>query len=386
MINIKDKTLCSGCSACALKCPVKAISMVCDSEGFYYPCVDMSLCVDCGLCDRICPYIHSEKNNAENIKKSSVQKTFGAYNTDTKIREISSSGGIFSAIARLIISRGGVVFGAAFDDKFGIFHTYVENEKDLPLIIGSKYAQSKIGNSYIDAEKFLKSGRYVLFSGMACQIEGLKAYLDREYENLITVDLICMGVPSAMVWDKYLSAYFKGENIKYINFKDKSIGWNRFCVRIDTDKRSFKEVGMKNYFMRCMFEALTLRPSCHSCPYKKVYRASDITLADCWGAEKLVKNKMIDNKGLSTVVVHTPKGLDTVDKIKTSIEITETDFNRAVENNNNMYSCVKANKMRGFFLWGIRRLSPKLMFRIFGSDFYSRLRRKLNRVLERIGL
>lgn len=386
MINIKDKCLCSGCGACALKCPVKAISMDWDKEGFYYPNVNMSLCVDCGLCEKICPYIHSEKNNELNIKRSSVQKTFGAYNTDSEIRELSSSGGIFGALARFVLNNGGVVFGAAFNDKFGIEHTYVENEKDLPVIIGSKYAQSKIGTAYADAERFLKEGRNVLFSGMACQIEGLMAYMGKEYDNLITVDLICMGVPSPMVWDKYLSVYFKGEHIKYINFKDKSIGWNRFCMKIDTDKRTFKEVGMKNLFMRCMFEKLTLRPSCYSCPYKKIYRVSDITLADCWGAEKLVDNKMIDNRGLSTVVVHSKKGLDAVNTIKNSLEIVETDLKKAVENNENMYRCVKANKMRSFFFWGMRNLSPMLMFRIFGSSFYFRLRRKIGRITERIGL
>lgn len=382
MINIKDKSLCSGCFACASKCPFKAIKMIQDKEGFFYPQVDMSKCVDCGLCDRICPYLHFDENNEKNISRSNVQKTFGAYNKNDDIREISSSGGIFGAIAELVLGQDGVVFGAAFDDNFGVEHIYVENEKDLPLIIGSKYAQSKIGSSYIEAEKFLKSGRIVFFVGMACQIEGLKAYLGRDYENLITVDLICMGVPSPMVWDKYLSSYFKREDIRYINFKDKSIGWNRFCVRIDTKDKCSTEVGMKNSFMRCMFEGLTLRPSCHSCPYKKAYRTSDITLADCWGADKLVNKEMIDNKGLSTIVVHSKKGLDVVEDISRNLQIVETDFDKALENNENMYSCAKANSQRGFFLWGMRVLSPRLMFKVFGSNFYSKLRRKLKKILK----
>lgn len=386
MINIKDKSLCSGCFACASRCPVKAIKMIQDKEGFFYPQIDMLKCIDCGLCDRVCPYLHSEENNEKNFKRSNVQKTYGAYNNNSDIREISSSGGIFGAIAKFTLGKGGVVFGAAFDDNFGVEHIYVENEKDLPLIIGSKYAQSKIGSSYIDAERFLKSGRIVLFAGMACQIEGLKAYLGKEYENLITVDLICMGVPSPMVWDKYLSVYFKREDIKYINFKDKSIGWNRFCVRIDTNNKSFTEVGMKNKFMRCMFEGLTLRPSCHSCPYKKAYRTSDITLADCWGAEKLVSKEMIDNRGLSTIVVHSKKGLEVVEGISSELKISETNFDRALENNENMYSCAKANGLRGFFLWGMRTLSPRLMFKVFGSNFYFKLRRKLKKFFERIRL
>lgn len=382
MVIVDNKSLCSGCFACASRCPVKAITMIQDKEGFFYPEINMSKCVDCGLCDRICPYLHSDENNEKNIKRSNIQKTYGAYNNNADIREISSSGGIFGAIAKFVLEKKGVVFGAAFDDNFGVQHIYVENESDLPLIIGSKYAQSKICSSYIDAEKFLKSGRIVLFVGMACQIEGLKAYLGKEYENLITVDLICMGIPSPMVWDKYLSTYFKGEKIRYINFKDKSIGWNRFCVRIDTNKKNFVEVGMKNSFMRCMFEGLTLRPSCHSCSYKKAYRASDITLADCWGAEKLVNKDMIDNRGLSTIVVHSEKGLNIVKNINENLEIVETDFETALKNNENMYSCAKANALRGFFLWGIRALSPRLMFKIFGSSFYFKFRRKLKKILK----
>ena len=198
MIEIKEKAFCCGCNACVQRCPKQCISMHEDEEGFLYPRVDKTICIECGLCEKVCPVIN------QNEPRKPL-KVYAAYNKDEKIRRESSSGGVFTAIAEQVIDEGGIVFGACFDENWEVKHDYTETKEGLKAFRGSKYVQSRIKDNYQKAEHYLKEGRKVLFSGTPCQIAGLKKYLCKEYENLLTVDFICHGVPSPKVWRMYLN-------------------------------------------------------------------------------------------------------------------------------------------------------------------------------------
>lgn len=239
MIEIKNKKDCCGCHACVSVCAKHCITMQTDSEGFLYPVVDKDSCTDCGLCEKVCPVIHQSA-------PVGPQATYIAINRDEGIRLQSSSGGIFSLLAEKIISEGGVVFGARFDENWDVVHAWTDTIEGIAPFRSSKYVQSRIGNTYREARAFLQQGRKVLFSGTPCQIAGLKKYLRKEYDNLLTVDFICHGVPSAGVWQRYLSELREelraergvGKNtvplsmdelpvITGISFRDKTNGWKK---------------------------------------------------------------------------------------------------------------------------------------------------------------
>ena len=202
MISIKDKKKCCGCSACVQRCPKQCINFREDNEGFRYPYIDTDKCINCGLCEKVCPII-----NQYNEKVPT--KVYAAINTNEKIRMQSSSGGIFTYIATKVIEEKGVVFGARFDKNWEVKHDFTENIEGLSAFRGSKYMQSRIEDNYLKVEKFLKDGRKVLFSGTPCQIAGLKRYLKKNYENLLTIDIICHGVPSPKIWRLYLNEIYK---------------------------------------------------------------------------------------------------------------------------------------------------------------------------------
>lgn len=334
MINIKDKSKCCGCSACIQACPKQCITMHSDDEGFAYPKVDKRQCVECGLCEKVCPIINQ-------YDEQEPLESYAAKNANHDIRMSSSSGGIFTQLAEKIIADGGVVFGARFDADWQVVHDYTETIEGLVSFRGSKYLQSVIGDSYRQALNFLKSGRMVLFSGTSCQIAGLHHFLRRRYENLYTVDIICHGVPSPRVWCDYLSTVRPegvegGKNtvssslnampsIEGIAFRDKLNGWKKygFVVRFSTDQREvensvspsgkdlqsycFYEPFPDNLFMKGFLANLYLRPSCYVCPAKAGRSRADITLGDFWGIESL-HPQFDDDRGVSAVVINTKQG------------------------------------------------------------------------------
>ena len=243
MICIKDKALCCGCGACSQICPKHCIVMSQDEEGFLYPSVNKETCVDCGLCEKVCPVIN------QRTPHNKVQQTYAAINMTESIRMSSSSGGVFRAIADIVIQDNGVVFGARFDDDWSIIHDCTETLDGLAAFQGSKYVQSKIGDCYQRAKTYLDQGRKVLFSGTPCQIVGLNLFLRKPYSNLITVDLICHGVPSPRVWNEYLKEeiarqcnrknsvlprpiHEKDVLVEGIAFRDKSEGWKKYSFAL----------------------------------------------------------------------------------------------------------------------------------------------------------
>lgn len=318
MIEYIDKHNCCGCSACAQRCPRQSIMMRVDDEGFLYPHVDTSTCIDCGLCEKICPALNQSAEHKP-------LDCYAAKNTNEAVRTKSSSGGIFLPIAVSIIKEGGVVFGAKYNDKWEVVHAFAQTLQEINSFCGSKYVQSEIGNTFIEVERFLKEGRKVLFSGTPCQVAGLLNFLRKEYDNLITVDVVCHGTPSPMVWRDYINQ-LNMNGVKDVRMKDKSTGWRGYSFSLlDTEgKILFTENSTVNKYLMAFSQNLTLRPSCFKCPAKAGKSRSDITLADYWGIENLLPS-MDDNKGTSFVCANTSRGVNLLKSLDLQIEKVDYD-------------------------------------------------------------
>lgn len=316
MIEVKDKKNCCGCSACASVCPRHCITMVEDSEGFLYPQVDEEACVNCGLCEKVC----NELNPYDTREPLQV---LAAINKDDEVRQKSSSGGIFHLLAEKTIREGGVVFGARFDENWQVVIDYAEDMKGVEAFMGSKYVQARMENAYVDAKRFLNEGRKVLFSGTPCQVAGLHKFLRKSYDNLLSVDLICHGVPSPKVWRAYLEEVVKqGQSISCVEFRNKEKGWKKFSFFLRYNGVG-KTVSMlspftENHYMKAFLSDIILRPSCYECKARGCSSQSDITIADFWGIETLLP-EMDDDKGTSLVLVNTNAGKIAVDFTKVTM-------------------------------------------------------------------
>lgn len=300
---MNHKSDCCGCTACQQICPAQCITMEPDEEGFLYPGINDSACIHCDKCKTVCPILTP-------LLPAGQTKTYVGYTPNEEIRRHSSSGGIFTLAAQFVLKKGGVVFGAAFDDAFQVCHIGVESEEDLWRLRGSKYVQSNLGNTYSQARQHLTAGRWVLFSGTACQIAGLKKYLGKNYERLLTIDVLCHGVPSPRIWKLYLEDQERTNQarITSIQFRDKRLGWKRFSMRILFENGREYAVPFRNdIFMNMFLGNIDLRPACHDCRFKEFPRVSDMTLGDCWGIHKHMP-EMDDDQGTSVVLVHTKKG------------------------------------------------------------------------------
>ena len=264
MIEVKNKMECCGCHACFNVCPVNAIEMKEDEKGFKYPIIDKEKCVNCGLCDKVCPI-------KEKVCISNEPVAYAAYNKDEEIRKESSSGGIFTLLAEKILEKQGIVFGAIFDDNFHVIHTYIDSKKQLEKLRGSKYVQSTIGDCYKIAKQYLEEDKYVLFTGTPCQIEGLRSYLQKDYKKLYTQDIICHGVPSPKVWEKYME-YRKNKDKEIpqkIYFRNKDNGWKRYNVKFKYKQGEYKNRQSKDVYMQAFLRDISLRDSCYHCNFKK---------------------------------------------------------------------------------------------------------------------
>lgn len=305
MSNLCDEKSCTGCAACVNACPTEAVILREDTNGFVYPTIDEKSCISCKKCERACPVLNEKV-------VSTRTKAYAAVNSNQSIRDISTSGGVFTLLAEAVLDRGGVVFGASYNDDFSVSHRFAENTDELRRFCGSKYVQSDIGISYRQAELFLKEGRYVLFSGTPCQIAGLKSYLGNDYEKLICVDLICHGIPSPKVWQHYIdyraAVDNNGVRASDINMRSKSTGWQRYSVEFRYSDKTYSKVFADDPYMYGYINDLYTRPSCFDCKFKGIERDSDFTLGDFWGiADKCPE--MNDDKGTSLVFVHSEKAV-----------------------------------------------------------------------------
>lgn len=299
-----------------------------DEEGFLYPQVDTALCIDCGICEKVCPVIN------QNVEKEPIA-VFAMQHTDKEVRLKSSSGGIFTLVATNIIEKGGIVFGARWNEKLKLIHDYTEKQEGLTSFRGSKYVQSYIGDTYKRVEVLLKQGREVLFTGVPCQVAGLKKFLRKEYENLLTVDILCHGVPSPRVFEDYLTYISKGKKIADFNFRDKSTGWKGYSIKYTYENGKSKIHNSRvDGYMRGFLNHYMLRPSCHECPAKAGRSGSDITLGDLWSSKQLPVIKD-DDTGLSVVIVNTQKGKKCLESLNLAISNSlDIDF---IKNHNSIY-------------------------------------------------
>lgn len=368
---------CTACAACVSVCSKGCISMVEDKEGFLQPKIDTNQCILCHKCEKTCPIL-----NTESISDEFETKAYAVINNDDEIRAQSSSGGVFFPLAKWVIEQGGVVFGARWNEKWEVVHDYAEDIDGVKAFMRSKYVQSVVGDTLKQAKKFLESGRWVLYSGTPCQLGGLRAYLGKEYEKLIQVDLICHGVPSPGVWRSYLKDYFGKEIIESINFRDKKDGWlTSPCVSIRTNISQYRNFQMDNLFFKGFSLRLFNRNSCYDCVYRKYNRATDITLADFWGVN-IVVSDFYDDKGTSIIFSHSKKG-DCI------IRHNDENFVMQLQNSNN---AIFANQ--GMVLntpVPRNRKTYFTIYRLFGfgcskkaislDSVWTRLHRKLRRIL-----
>lgn len=346
MPTLSPSNLCNGCSACQQTCPKNCITMQPDAEGFLRPVVDTQSCVSCGRCESVCTVLNPIEITAP------LTGCYAAYNTVESEREKASSGGVFLLLARWVINRGGVVFGAVFQEDFTVSHCYAEIEEAVYAFCGSKYVQSRLDNSYREVRKFLGEGRYVLFTGTPCQVLGLYHYLGGIHERLLTADIICHGVPSPDVWKRYVNERSQKDNNgsipKAIRFRMKDTGWSNYSVHFQYDSNCYSKPFYEDTYMHGFLKNLYLRPSCHNCIAKGIGRVSDFTLADFWGVQRILPD-MYDNRGTSLVLLHTEKAATVWSQISKQVNSEPTDAEAAVASNSAAVRSVDCHAKREEF-------------------------------------
>lgn len=326
MPKLADKTNCCGCSACANKCAKGAIVMTPDEGGFLNPVVNNSLCVECGLCEKACPAI------GPTSEPTAIQRAYLIQHEDETIRRQSTSGGAFTAIAQSIIDEGGIVYGACMKDGM-VFHIGVEKTEDLALFRNSKYVQSDMKGAFKEVKAHLAANRSVCFSGTPCQIAGLKYYLGKNYENLLTVDVVCHAIPSPYIFERYVELTKKRlPNAQKLVFRDKKRGYSYSTMAwYDVNGKNIYRASYEiDEWYRLFLHDKCDRSSCYACKYQNQPRMSDITIWDCYNAHDLCP-EMDDNKGTTNVIVWTEKGLSVLDKAKHDVRCKEIDVRLTIK-------------------------------------------------------
>ena len=346
MVDIGNK--CCGCGNCANVCPKSCIEMRSNSSGFLFPVVDQEACIRCGKCEKSCPVLNTHSESGENTA------FFAAINKNKDERAAGSSGGFFPVLAEYVLEQGGVVFGAAFDEgAHRLRHVFIEKKEELKSLRGSKYIQSDLEQSFSEAERFLKDGRTVLFTGTPCNIAALHSYIGHPYPNLITMDVICHGVASPLLWNKYteeLEARYKSK-IKNVAFRDKKYGWRAYSMNISFQNgKVYRKFFKQDPFGKAYLSNVMLRSSCFDCSFKTVQRPSDFTAGDFWSNGRLMTD---DDGGISLILIHSDRGKKIWGEINNRFEYKELSKERAVNGNTPLYESTKCDLNMSQFYNGV---------------------------------
>ncbi len=334
-INVNSKKDCCGCRNCENICPKSAIKMTEDKEGFLYPKIDENKCVNCGLCKSVCPWI----NESSKEDKMDAQKCYALINKDSVVQRKSSSGGAFGVFAKEILKSGGYVCASIMDENLIVKHIITNKESDLEQMYGSKYVSSDLKDNFSKIKRLLNKSNKVLFCGVPCQVNALLKYLQKKYENLITIEIICHGVPSQKLFSEYIKYYEKKHNCKVIKYEfrnKRAAYWGTWKSLVTLEKNGKiilkKENADFDKYYHNFLESNCYRESCYSCKYATKERYADITLGDFWGIEH-IKPSFIDKNGVSEIIINTNKGNTLFENIKECINFEKISFEEITKYN-----------------------------------------------------
>ena len=337
-----EKEKCTGCFACYNICPKNAIEMKEDELGYIYPNINKKNCIDCKLCEKVCPTLNESEFKAP-------QKCYAAkVNDDEKLKK-STSGGIATALSEEIIRNNGIVYGAAYLDNCEVNHIRVTELEELDKLKGSKYVHSYVQNTYQLVKEDLLKNNEVLFIGTPCQIDGLRKYLMKEYENLYLVDLICHGVPSQKFLKEEVYRCANTLDIDRVNFRDKT--FSDFTFSINKNKKDiYSQIWIKNPYFYAFMKSITYRENCYLCQYAKKERISDITIGDFWGLKEDSNFYKERKKGLSVILPITDKGLRLLNRVEKMIIVEERTIKEAIDGNDQLRTPAIKSKDRKKFI------------------------------------
>ena len=327
-IDKSNREKCCGCTACMNICPTNAIEMKEDEEGFLYPIVNKDKCINCHLCEKVCPVINTKINKKE-------PKAYAIRTRDENVLRTSTSGGFFTPLAEYVLANNGIVFGVSYGKDLRVEHVKIDkkNADKIDLLRGSKYVQSYLGTTFKEVKNLLDSNKLVLFTGTPCQLQGLNNFLGKHYDNLITMDLICHGVPSPKLWELYVNYQQKKNKskIRKVHFRNKTYGYHSGTMKLEFDnKKKYYGSARVDYMLKSFFTEISSRPACYECAFKNRKHICDFTVFDCWHISDLAKEVKDDDKGYTNVFVNTDKGKVILEKIEDKMLIYEVDIDKAI--------------------------------------------------------
>lgn len=328
MLSIEDKTKCCGCTACKNICPQQCIKMEPDFEGFLYPKIDKEKCIECDACVRVCPVLKHQ------VIQDQYQEAYALRTKNDSDLKASTSGGFTTPLALWLFSQNGTLWTANFDEEWNVCHEKFDSaDLRFKTSKGSKYVQSDLKDTFSNIQEELNNEKMVCFIGTTCQVYGLKSFLGREYDNLVTVDLVCHGTPSPKLWKKYVEYQEKcyGAKIEEVNFRNKTYGYHSGTMMIKFDN-GMKYTGSArvDFMLKSFFSEISSRPSCYSCAFKDKYRVSDFTIFDCWHMEDLVFGVQDDDNGYTNVLIQSEKGKQIFKQIREQYDAYAVDVEKAI--------------------------------------------------------